>query len=554
MTSAAPPELLPAMVALIKTLQETILGLRTDNQRLVAMVEGLTRQLDVLLADRAEETRAELQRLREEAAALAAAAPSPAGPALPADGAAAPPEAPAPTKPAPKRHNHGKGAIPAELERVDHQVAPAENCHDCGHDQVWPVETLVSEEYDFVRAYVRVRRTTRVVVECAKCHQRTVPPQPPMPFDRATCTFALMAWLLYSRGGLYIPLDRLGHELQRMGARIPSATLTRWWGRGADLLLPIAASVRLSLLSRTHIRTDGTGLDVLFPKLLAVPKRGEPREGPVDADGYLVQGPPIRAQVLVFGDDEHIVYHFAVNKEGSHIDDFLTLDWHEDGTRTLWKGTLTADAASVYDHLFVGGERIESGCNSHALRKFRDDAGLAPLLAAQAMHYIGSIFAFEKEAGAQKLRGPDLLTHRQTHARPVVEQLRLWLDTHLTDLLPKNPIRQAMQYYLNHWDALTRFLYDPDVNIDNNWSERALRKLALFRNASLFVGGEEGARRLCAVLTLVHTARQLDLDPCAYLEWALERVVPHPNSRRHRAADLTPAAYKATQEVQAKQA
>ena len=106
-----------------------------------------------------------------------------------------------------------------------------------------------------------------------------------------------------------------------------------------------------------------------------------------------------------------------------------------------------------------------------------------------------------------------------------------------------------MQYYINHWDALTRFLLDPAVEIDNNWSERALRKIALFRNASLFVGGEKGARRLCAVLTLVQTARQLGLDPCAYLQWAMERAVPHSNNRGIRASDLTPAAYKAAQQV-----
>lgn len=102
-----------------------------------------------------------------------------------------------------------------------------------------------------------------------------------------------------------------------------------------------------------------------------------------------------------------------------------------------------------------------------------------------------------------------------------------------------------MQYYINHWDALTRYLSDAQAPIDNNWSERALRKVALIRNNSLFAGGEEGARRLCAVLTLVQTCRLIDVDPCAYLEWAMSRAVPHPSNRGIKAADLTPHAYKA---------
>jgi transposase len=341
--------------------------------------------------------------------------------------------------------------------------------------------------------------------------------------------------------------------LERMGARIPSATLNRWWGRGADLLLPVAASVRLSLLMDSHIRSDGTGLRVVFPRLLAAPKKGEARQGNVDADGYLRAKDPVYGQVLVFGNDEHTVFHFTLNREGHHIDEFLTLGVTPQGDPLLWQGTITADASSVYDHLYVAGERIESGCNGHALRKFRDDADKAPLLAAQAMHYIGQMFSAEEEARDRHLRGAELLAHRNARAGPVATEFRAWLEEHVTDLLPSHDIRKAMQYYLNHWDALTHFLLDPAVNLDNNWSERALRKIALFRNASLFVGGEEGARRLCAVLTLVQTARQLDLDPCAYLQWAMERAVPHPNNRGIQASDLTPAAYKAAQQVKADQ-
>ena len=72
-----------------------------------------------------------------------------------------------------------------------------------------------------------------------------------------------------------------------------------------------------------------------------------------------------------------------------------------------------------------------------------------------------------------------------------------------------------------------------------------MRKIALLRNNSLFVGGHDGAVRLCTVFTLVQTARLVGVDPYAYIEWALSRVVPHPDNRGLRPADLTPAAYAA---------
>lgn len=540
-----------ALLAVIEVLRGTIATLQRDNQRLIAMVEGLTKQLDRLLGDMADARKAELVRLQEEAQALgAAASPTP----TPEGGAdQVPPDPSSSVKPPKKRDKHGRGTPPPDLPRDIDPIAPTK-CDACGGTRLWPLKVLVTEEYDFVRAYLRIRRIERKVCQCAGCKQVITPAQPPMPFDRAACTFGMMAWLLHSRTGLFLPLDRLGRELERMGARIPSSTLNRWWGRGADLLLPVAASVRLSLLMDSHIRSDGTGLRVVFPRLLAVPKKGEARQGEVDADGYLLAKEPVYGQVLVFGNDEHTVFHFTLTREGHHLDEFLTLGLTPEGDPILWQGTITADASSVYDHLYVDGERFESGCNGHAFRKFRDHKDKAPLLAAQAMHYIGQIFSAEEEARDRQLRGAELLAHRQARAGPVATEFRAWLQQHVTDLLPAHDIRKAMQYYINHWDALTRFLLDPEVNLDNNWSERALRKVALFRNASLFIGGEEGARRLCAVLTLVQTARQLGLDPCAYLQWAMERAVPHPNNRGIRASDLTPAAYKAAKQVKHDQA
>ena len=129
-----------------------------------------------------------------------------------------------------------------------------------------------------------------------------------------------------------------------------------------------------------------------------------------------------------------------------------------------------------------------------------------------------------------------------------MNELHRWLNTHITELLPKNPVRRAMQYYLKHWDALTRFLRDPKLKLDNNIAERDLRKLALLRKNALYGSGEEGARRLCTLLTLINTCARLGVEPYGYLVWAMTRVVPHPNNRGLTTTDLTPAAYKAGQQ------
>lgn len=527
MSTASPSPETSALARLQATNDALTAELAASRQtiaRLVAMVESLTQKLDILLHGRDE--------------ARGAEKPTSQPPA----------RAPAPARPpkAPGRDEHGRSAPPPNLPRDEAPAIRPERCDRCEHERLLAGEQLVSEEYDFVRSHVRIRKTVRQVCRCASCDARVTPAQPPMPFDRAACTFGMMAWLLYAKCGLFLPLDRLRRDFEKQGAPLPSATLTRWWQRGADLLEPIAGAVRLELLENDHIHTDGTGLLVVFPRVKAQPVRGEERPGQAGLDGYLTPQPPVSGQVLIFCDDLHAVYLYTSDKKGHHAEEFLTMGPEDQPIR--WTGTITADAASVHDALFADDDRTEAGCNAHGLRKFRDDADKAPLLASQAMSFIGRCYEIEAEARARKLSGADLLAHRQQHAGPVMEEFRRWLDVHRNDLLPKHPVRKAIQYYINHWEALTRFLHDAKVKLDNNIAERDLRKLALLRKNALYASGEDGALRLCTLLTLINTCARIGVEPYGYLVWALGHVVPHPSNRGLVAANLTPAAYKARQQ------
>ena len=536
------------LLLVIRSLENQLEESNRQVSRLLSMVEGLTRQLDELLRDRNEERRAEVARVRAEAAATAAAMDEASAgvPQTPSS----PPSSPADPPAKLNRHPHGKSPIPPSAPREKRQSRPGQ-CGTCGgnnvHDRIGPAPI---EEYDFVRAHLRIRHTQQFGCACEDCGAVTPPPPPPpMPFDRASCTFALMAWLCFAKCGLFLPLDRLRADFEAQGMRIPSATLTRWWKRGADLLLPVAASVRASLLCDTHLRMDGTGLLVIFPRVKGDPVKGPERPGPTDDRGFLLPRLPVNGQILVFGNDEHAVYVYTPTREGHHVQDFLIVGSDARGEPIRWQGTVTADALSAYDCLYVGDAACtEGGCNAHALRKFRDEADKAPLLASTALAYIDRLFKAEAAAHLQGLRGAALLAYRQKHAAPAADEFLVWLDKHIEDLLPSNPVRKAMQYYLNHWIALTLFLRDPEVPLHNNWSENALRKVALLRNNSLFAGGEDGAVRLCTLFTLIGTCRLLGVDPFRYLEWALTHVVPHPSNRGLVASDLTPAAYKARQQ------
>ena len=97
------------------------------------------------------------------------------------------------------------------------------------------------------------------------------------------------------------------------------------------------------------------------------------------------------------------------------------------GRRNRWHpaplegGTITADALSAHDCLLSDGDRIEAGHNSHRLRKSRDDADKAPLLASRALACIGQ---FYKEEARARLSGVEPLAWRTEHIGPAAPELR----------------------------------------------------------------------------------------------------------------------------------
>ena len=90
---------------------------------------------------------------------------------------------------------------------------------------------------------------------------------------------------------------------------------------------------------------------------------------------------------------------------------------------------------------------------------------------------------------------------------------------------------RAIDYSLKRWAALTRYLDDGDLPIDNNWVENRIRPIALGRQNWLFAGSLRAGKRAAAVMSLIHSAKLNGLDPYAYLRDVLERLPTQPASR-----------------------
>lgn len=209
-------------------------------------------------------------------------------------------------------------------------------------------------------------------------------------------------------------------------------------------------------------------------------------------------------------------------------------------------GTLTADAEHRYNAVYDSGRVFEAGCYAHARRKFRDAEAVQPALAVEGGALIAAMYVAEEDARARGLTDEHLLAHRRARMRPILDDFARWLAAAAPTLLPSDLLRAAVSCYRKHWAALTRFLDDPAVPIDNSPTEGEFHNGAKLRLNALFAGSTEGAHRGCVLLGITATCRALHVPCQAYLTWAFERLGTHRDEFGLPADQLTPAAFEAT--------
>ena len=131
-----------------------------------------------------------------------------------------------------------------------------------------------------------------------------------------------------------------------------------------------------------------------------------------------------------------------------------------------------------------------------------------------------------------------IAAERQSRATPLLETFQAWLTTEAGKLLPKEPMRQAIDYALSNWAALCRYTEAGFLDIDNNEAERALRGIALGRRNWLFCGSDRGGRAAAVHFGLIATCHRNGVDPFAYLRDVLRRLplmLPHASRDELRA-------------------
>ena len=396
--------------------------------------------------------------------------------------------------------------LPADTER--HAVCA---CGHCG-GRVLKRDVLTTSVYTVVPSYVRRRVIQREHTVCVECNKTVTAEMPPMPCARALYDCRFIAWLVVMKFVLLVPLDRIRELLLTQGVDIAMGTLVHLIERASDLAGPIDGEHYKQLKAGAYMHFDGTGLKALVA--------GQDKAW----DGYLE----------VFTRDELTVFQFDMTKHA----DRLRLRINE------FLGVLVCDAESRNQAGAPGV--VLAKCNAHPRRKFRDAERAQPRLALQGARFIQALYELERQADALDLFGEQRVAFRQRRSRRVLYWFEKWLSGVLArGLPPSDPVRKVAQYYLNHFEDLTRFVDHASVlPLDNNAAEREFQRHAKLRQACLFAGSPEGAHRWATLFGVVRTAQKCNLDVLAYLTWLFERRGSHRKRYAMKASDLTPIAYR----------
>ena len=418
-------------------------------------------------------------------------------PALPAQDGQAPDKKP--------RRQPKREALAPHLPRVDTRIEP-ENTHcpapECGQPMVRVGEDI-SERLDIIPAQFFVQRQIRGKWACRCCQLMVQESAAPQVFDNALPTPGLQAHTVISRFVDHIPYYRQEQINARAGVHPPRSTLAAWSGQTGAQLMPLYETHRAFVLGSRVVHADETPIGMLDPGA------GKTKKAYMWA---YARG--------AFEDKPGVVYDFCAGRGGKYPHEFLK----------GWTGTLVVDAYSGYNATMSLEGRKTANCLAHARRKFDELVKVnASPVAAQAIQRIAWLYRIESDA--RELSCEQRLQMRQEHSKPLWEGLHAWLQLERTRVPEGSAIAKAIDYGLNHWQALSRFLIDGAVPIDNNHIENQMRPWALGRKNWLFIGSELAGERAAVVMSLLQSAKLNGHDPWAYLKDVLTRLPTQLNSR-----------------------
>ena len=341
------------------------------------------------------------------------------------------------------------------------------------------------------------------------------PALPQAVFDKSHADVSFLAGLLIDKFQYHLPLHRQHQRLLSAGIQVSRAWLTQLVHRSGDLLEPIFDALVESIRAERVKLIDETPV-----------KAGRKKKGKMRAAYFWP----------VMGGEKEIAFLYFDSREHHHVFEAL-------GEKPGDGSVIVSDGYGAYKAYAKATGTLNAQCWTHSRREFVKAEEVEPEKSKAALDLIRPLYRIEKDIKEQGLKGKAKRLYRGEHSKPVVDAFFFWVSKQLKDeaLLPTNRLTKALNYVHKRKDALMLFLTDPEIPIDTNELERALRVIPMGRKNWLFCWTEVGAKYVGIFQSLIVTCKMHGIDPYTYLVDVLQRVADHPRAGVHQ---LTPRLWK----------
>lgn len=395
-----------------------------------------------------------------------------------------------------ERNGGGRNDFPLHLERVPvANLLPEEQryCPVCG-EKMRAVRHSICERLTVIPARLVVEQRMDETLACPNDDTIVRAPAPPAIVEGGKLTDTFIVEATCEKYIEHQPIERQCQRWSRSGVDIAPQTLGRGVSAHLDLLKPLADLICEQTRAPGLLGTDATGLPILDP----------------DAPDGVRSG-----TMWCWTNARWVSFFYSPSGDADSVRRFLGGNLRR---------TVQCDGTSVTNFLErAGGKR--PGCWAHARRYFAEAARAGDKIALDALRKMAPLFAIERDSQLAGDTSEERRLRRLEKSKPIVDDLRAFLDEQRQQVPPKTALGRALGYLHRQWPRLLLFLEDGNIELTNNRLERELRRLVLGRKNWLFTWLDSGGERTAAILTIVATCIAHEINPRAYLHIATRAIV-----------------------------
>ena len=395
------------------------------------------------------------------------------------------------------RKKKGRKALPDNFKkiRVEHDLKPEEKQCPCGCGEMDKIGEEISEQIHYIPAKFEVIENVRFKYACKKCAEGVYTASlPPQLIPKSYVTPNFMAHIIVSKFQDGIPLYRQSFMIKRIGFDITRATLSNWVINVAEKIQPVINLIQDYLLECSYIGMDETPIQVL---------KEENRKPQTQSYIWVIRGgPPGKTAFLYYYDPHRSQEVLKKITEG-------------------FKGYIQSDGYQAYLNMDNNPNITVVGCFAHARRYFAkvikaSNKKIVSGTAFDGLNFIRKLYALEKELKDSSFE--ERYKRRQAEAKPILNELKVWLDEVIVKIPPKTLTGTALHYLNKNWKYLIRYIDDGRIEIDNNRTENAIRPFVVGRKNWLFCDTPGGANATANFYTLIESAKSNGWEPYEYLK------------------------------------